>query len=106
MSNLSAQKTPDGSEIFRKLGTRFSSNFEAAIGTQLPEVSRVELKSRCLATVAEILKADESASNTQKQIASIYDEVFADSVCSTFLAAQGLDKPAQLVLRRVLELGL
>jgi hypothetical protein len=106
MSNQSCQKPSDGLDVFRKLAEQFSQNFNTALNTQIPEVGRVELKSRCLASVGGLLREKCAVSNTQKQIAAIYDEVFADCVCSIYLAAQGLDKPAQLVLRRVLELGL
>jgi hypothetical protein len=56
--------------------------------------------------VGNILHTKCAESQTQKAVSAIYDEVFADCVCSVYLAGQGLDKPAQLVLRRVLELGL
>jgi hypothetical protein len=106
MNNQTCQKPPDGIEVFRKLAAQFSQNFNAALVVPMAEVSRVELKARCLSSVGELLRDKCAVSETQKQIAAIYDEVFADCVCSIYLAAQGLDKPAQLVLRRVLELGL
>jgi len=106
MNDQICQKPSDGLEVFRKLSAQFAQNFTTALNTKIPEVGRVELKSRCLASVGELLRDKCAVSNTQKQIAPIYDEVFADCICSMYLAAQGLDKPAQLVLRRVLELGL
>ena len=106
MSEQTCQKPFDGLEVFRKLSGQFALNFDSALKAQIPEIGRVELKARCLASVGGLLRDKCSVSNTQKEIAAIYDEVFADCVCSIYLAAQGLDKPAQLVLRRVLELGL
>lgn len=97
---------PDGLEVFRKLAAQFTQNFTTAFSLLVPEIKRVELKSRCLSSIGEILHSKCATSDTQKQIATIFDEVFADCVCSIYLAGQGLDKPAQLVLRRVLELGL
>ena len=35
----------------------------------------------------------------------MFDEIFADVICSIYLAACGLDKPAQAILRRALEVG-
>jgi len=35
----------------------------------------------------------------------MFDEIFADSICSAHFAACGLDLPAQMVLPRVLDLG-
>lgn len=106
MNDQICQKPSDGLDVFRKLATQFQKNFAEALSAQMPEVSRVELKSRCLSSVGELLRDKSAVSDTQKQIAAIYDEIFADCVCSIYLAAQGLDKPAQLVLRRILELGL
>src|SRR5687768_16804775 len=106
MKDEMCQKPFDGLEVLRKLGAQFAQNFSTALTTQIPEIARVELKSRCLATVGELIRDKCCVSITQKQIAAIYDEIFADCICSIYLAAQGLDKPAQLVLRRVLELGL
>src|SRR5438067_1286937 len=99
------QKPTDGLEVFRKLGEQFATNFNKALSIAPIEARRIELKGRCLSAVGIILKEKYSVNDTQKEIAGIYDEVFADCVCSIFLAGQGLDRPAQLVLRRVLELG-
>jgi hypothetical protein len=106
MSDQICQKPTDELEILRRLAAQFAENFETALRAAIPETKRVELKSRCLSSVGGLLRDKCAGSNTQSQIAGIYDEVFADCVCSIYLAAQGLDKPAQLVLRRVLELGL
>jgi len=106
MSDHICQKPSDGLEVFRKLAAQFSQNFATAFNLPIAEINRVELKSRCLSSIGELLRNKCVVSHTQRQVAVIYDEVFADCICSIYLAAQGLDKPAQLVLRRVLELGL
>jgi hypothetical protein len=102
----SCEKPADGLEVFRKLAAQFADNFTKALVARTSEVARVEIKARCLASVGELLRTKCADSPTRQGVALIYDEVFADCVCSMYLAAQGLDKPAQLVLRRVLELGL
>jgi hypothetical protein len=99
------QKTDDGAEVIRRLASRFATNTDLALSKQSTELSRVELKARCLSSVGEILKSENASSDTHKQVACIFDEVFADAICSLYLAAQGLDKPAQILLRRVLDLG-
>jgi hypothetical protein len=106
MSVGTAQRPDDDLEIFHRLAAQFVQNQHSALSIQFPEIGKVELKARCLASVGELMRDKCAASSTQKLIATIYDEVFADFVCSIYLAAQGLDKPAQLVLRRALELGL
>lgn len=104
MNAVSVKKEEDGIEIIRRLSEQFSSNLSFALAKSLPEAGRVELKSRCIASIGEILR-ESATSDTHREIAGIYDEVFADCICSLYLAAQGLDKPAQVVMRRVLELG-
>ena len=106
MDTDTPQKPVENIDVLRRLGDQFSSNRTAALSSELPELKRVEMKCRCLASVGQIMRTTCARSPSQQQIAAIIDEVFADSVCSIFLAAEGLDKPAQLVLRRVLELGL
>ena len=97
------QRTGGGADVFRKLDALFRGNLESALAAS-PDLDRVELKARCLSTVSIILR-EASDTPTRKEVACVYDEVFADCICSIYLAALGLDKPAQLVLRRVLELG-
>jgi hypothetical protein len=99
------QRPENGVEILRKLDAQFSANFETALSTAAEEVGRVELKARCISSVGVILTETCCVTEAHTDIAKIYDEVFADCVCSVLLAGQGLDRPAQLVLRRVLELG-
>ncbi len=99
------QKTDDVAEVIRRLASQFTSNMETALSKLSPELARVELKARCLSSVGDILRCECALSETHKEIAGIYDEIFADSICSLYLAAQGLDKPAQVLLRRALELG-
>lgn len=105
MSDAMCQKTDDGVEVIRRLASRFTANTEQALSKQSTALARVELKARCLSSVGEILKNESALSDTHKQVACIFDEIFADSICSLYLAAQGLDKPAQILLRRVLDLG-
>lgn len=106
MTADTGERFSDSLAVFQRLAAQFSKNFDAALLVSTTEIKRVELKSRCLSTVGELLRDKVATSETQKQIARVYDEIFSDCVCTIYLAAQGLDKPAQLVLRRVLELGL
>ncbi len=105
MNGTTAPKEESGIEIIRRLSQQFSSNLNAALAKPSPPATRVELKARCISSVGAILREQCASSDTHREIAGIYDEVFADCVCSLYLAAQGLDKPAQIILRRALELG-
>jgi hypothetical protein len=106
MSEGMFEKTEEGANILRRLGLQFGANLTTALSINTDAVNRVELKGRCVSSVGTILRDECATNSTHREIATIYDEVFADCICSVYLAAQGLDKPAQLVLRRVLELGL
>lgn len=104
LGNASGVKADAKEKIFFTLEGRFSSNLKAALSGST-KIEKVELRARCLATIGKLL--DNRSSNvTEKEICKIYDEIFADTICSLYLAGCGLDKPAHAVLRRVLELGM
>jgi hypothetical protein len=42
---------------------------------------------------------------TQREVTCVFNEIFGDLICSLYFAACALDRPAQMILRRVLELG-
>jgi hypothetical protein len=102
--SITYQKIEDCREIFRSLQRVFDANLTSSLSSENEQLTRLELKARSIATVGRILA--EKSQGTQNEIARIYDEVFADCTCSTYLAAAGLDKPAEMILRRVLELGI
>ena len=92
--------------VLPALRSRFDQNLDATLGLDQKLWQLVELKARVVPAVAEILRNHEAISATQKVILCIYDEVFADIVISSYLAACGLDKPGRMTLRRGLELGI
>lgn len=58
-----------------------------------------------IALVGEILNGLKHSKH-HEICCKIYDEIFSDGVASIYLASNAMDKPAKIVLRRVLELGL
>lgn len=64
-----------------------------------------ELQARAIPVVAKILVRDLGLTGWQRESLCMFDEVFADVICSIYLSGCGLDKPAQMVLRRALKLG-
>ncbi|WP_128850327.1 hypothetical protein [Burkholderia catarinensis] len=55
--------------------------------------------------VSEFLYGKKDSAVHEKLLAQYLKEVFADGVCATYLAFSGLDTPARVLLRRMLELG-
>ena len=93
-------------EVLAKLNKKFTENLQSAspyVGTDLTDA---DLIARAIAEMGQILRDAGSLNPGQKEIATITNEVFADMVLSLYLCACGMDRPAQGVLRRALELGL
>lgn len=99
------KKPTDVAAIFRELGTKLSRNCTSALSTDQSELHKTEIKARAFIEVSRILSESEDITLTQKECICIFDEMFADTICSLYFAACALDKPAQMLLRRVLELG-
>lgn len=93
-------------EVWLELNKKFSSNLASAIKEEPALSSRAEVQARAIPVVARILKEEPSLGEWQSLSLCMFDEVFADITCSIYLAACGLDRPAQTILRRALEIGL
>lgn len=96
-------KTPR--EIMVELNTKFNSNFTEWTRLAEPGLDKVFGGLYCIAEVGEILN-DRKTSKHHAICCKIYDEIFADGVSSIYLAANAMDKPARIVLRRILEMGI
>ena len=59
---------------------------------------------KCIVAVGEILEPSKGPKH-HKICCKVYDEIFSDGVSAVYLASIAMDKPAYIVLRRVLELG-
>lgn len=55
--------------------------------------------------VSEFLHQAQDLKAHERLLAQYLKEVFADGVCATYLAFSGLDTPARILIRRMLELG-
>ena len=94
-----------GPSVLRDLNEKFCNNLVLALATDEPLASRAESQARAIPVVAKILARHIKLTNWQSEALCMFDEVFADLVCSIYLSACGLDKPAQMTLRRALEVG-
>lgn len=93
-------------KVFLDLQDKFQSNLKLSLVENVENLSQAELKARAFAIVGQILREDPNLSPSHKEITAIFNELFTDSVISIYLAGCSLDKPAQTLLRRVLELGI
>lgn len=67
---------------------------------------RLDRKARTFVALGQVISEDNSLLPHQKEIVTVFNEVFADVILSIYFSACGLYKPAQMVLRRALELGM
>ena len=99
------KKPDDVTAVFRNLNAKLSENLNSAFAASTDKLVIVELKARAIDAVGTILSKTQMITPTQLEIGAIFNELFADIIASLYLAACALDKPAQIILRRVLELG-
>lgn len=92
-------------ELLQALHSKFSVNF-AESQTSLALAEHVEHQARMLSLATEQLRAEAGESVHQAALATYLDEIFGDCMCALYLASCGLCVPAQMLLRRALELGL
>lgn len=92
--------------ILEELNLKFTQNISLSVEQEINNLTRVELKARKIAILGQIINEFTDLTITQKEIIPIFDEIFSDTITSIYLASCSLDKPAQIVLRRVLELGI
>ncbi|QIR36706.1 hypothetical protein HCG51_08045 [Tolypothrix sp. PCC 7910] len=96
----------DSSKVFLDIEKIFQNNLKLSLLGNVQSLYQAELKARAFAIVGQILREAPDLSPTHKEITAIFNELFTDLVISIYLAGCSLDKPAQSLLRRVLELGI
>lgn len=95
----------DPRQVLIDLNDKFSGNFAEWKKTSDHKLDKSFSGLHCIAAVGDIL-SNKKTSKHHETCCKIYDEIFSDGVSSIYLAANAMDKPARIVLRRVLELGL
>lgn len=93
-------------DILLKLEERFKSNIKQCLPIEREAYKRLDRKARVFAVLGQVISEDNSLLPHQKELVHIFDEVFADVILSLYFSACGLHKPAQIVLRRAIELGI
>jgi len=92
------------SEIIIDINARFGENFAKWTTLQDPLLDKIFTGLFCISAVGEILSKRKTTKH-HDICCKIYDEIFADGASSVYLATIAMDKPASIVLRRILELG-
>ncbi len=95
----------DTSSLWFALNRKFCENLKLAITQEEALCSKAEVHARAVPAVAELLRGSLQPMDWHSDALCMFDEVFADVICSIYLGACGLDKPAQMSLRRALEVG-
>lgn len=90
--------------VMIELNDKFNGNFNNWSLIAEPGLEKSFLALHCIAAIGEVLKS-QKFSKHHEICCKIYDEIFSDGVSSIYLAANAMDKPANIVLRRILELG-
>ncbi len=92
-------------EVMIELNQKFNQNFNMWESLADAKLEKAFIGLHCISAIREILI--KRATEQHRSICcEIYDEIFADGVSSIFLSSNAMDKPAKIVLRRVIELGI
>jgi hypothetical protein len=94
----------DPKEIMNELHLKFDSNFKEWSSVDSAKLDKPFSGLQCIAAIGEIL-GERKGSKHHEICCMVYDEIFSDGVSAIYLASNAMDKPASIVLRRVLELG-
>ncbi|WP_274850802.1 hypothetical protein [Serratia marcescens] len=91
-------------EIVSLLKNKFSTNFNEWERIEEKNVDKVFVSIFTLNAIAEIL-SNKKTSIHHDICLRIFNEIIADTASSVYLSACAMDKPAHIILRRILELG-
>lgn len=91
-------------DVMIELHDKFDHNFNEWKSVEDVRLENTFIYLQCVAATGDILRKN-SSSKHHEICCKIYDEIFSDGVSSLYLASSSMDKPANIVLRRILELG-
>lgn len=91
-------------ETMVELHQKFDDNFNEWTGLQNSRLEKTFICLRCVTAIGDILKKN-NTSRHHEICCTIYDEIFSDGVSALYLASNTMYKPANIILRRILELG-
>ena len=85
---------------------KFDENLKQALSSSSVLLTGADIRARAVHDIAELLRSEQALTPTQQEITQVFDEIFADLIGSIYLAGLAMDKPARMLLRRALELGI
>lgn len=88
-----------------ELRDKFNGNFDKWLNLKNDNLQLIFTYLQIISAIGQALK-DQSSLKHHNDCCLIFDELFADTVSALYLASCAIDKPALVILRRVLELGL
>lgn len=107
MSTVSHAPRQPVKELLSALHTRFGQNIDEIEKYASSDLELIDLNSRVISEIREILVSGSCESESQKRIcAELLDEVFSDFSLAMYLCSIGLIVPARMSARRAIELGL
>lgn len=92
-------------EVMVELNQKFNQNFCTWEVMSDAKLERAYIGLQCISAIRELM-IERAAVRHHHICCEIYDEIFADGVSSLYLCSIAMDKPAKIVLRRIIELGL
>lgn len=92
-------------EVIRNLRDKFNGNLIQFESEHTATFHEIDILARAFAALGEEL-LQEPIEVTQREVAAVFAEVFADIVLSAYYTGCGLYIPAKMELRRALELGI
>jgi hypothetical protein len=92
-------------EIMIELKDKFNGNFNKCIDLKDDDLQVIFIYLQVISNIGQALKKNSTLKH-HSECCLIFDELFADTVSALYLSSCAIDKPALIILRRVLELGL
>jgi hypothetical protein len=87
-----------------ELKEKFNKNFDSWAGLEKDGLESTFIYLQVISLIGQTLN-ERSKSKHHAECCQIFDELFSDSVSALYLATCAINKPALVILRRVLELG-
>lgn len=91
-------------DIMVELHKKFTDNFTEWKDVENLQLDRTFTFLKATTAIGELL-SENSTLKHHEICCKIYDEIFTDGASALYLASTSMDKPASIVLRRILELG-
>lgn len=93
-------------QVLTELDSKFRENMSSFLKQGNASCKEIDIQARAIAAIGQIASEAKGLQPNQSEITLIFSEVFSDIILSVYFTACALDRPAQSILRRALELGI